>query len=120
MATRRELVEAIGKRYRAGTRRQRRDILDEFVVSPAITASTRSGPAARRCAEQAAQPAPSASTTRRCAQALIVLWEACRPDLRQAVAGRWCRSWSRRWSGTVIFSLDPVIRAGSCDERRDD
>jgi hypothetical protein len=31
MATRKELIEAVGKRYRAGTQRQRREILDEFV-----------------------------------------------------------------------------------------
>ena len=31
MATRKELIEAVGKRYRVGTQRQRRVILDEFV-----------------------------------------------------------------------------------------
>ena len=75
MATRKELIEAVGQRYRAGTRLQRREILDEFVrltgyhrkhairvlATPAKTVPAR---ACERLYNEAVK------------QTLIILWEA--------------------------------------------
>jgi len=75
MATRKELVQAIGERYRAGTRKERRQILNEFVRltgyhrkhairALAAPAKPSSGRVYKRLYDEAVR------------QTLIVLWEA--------------------------------------------
>jgi hypothetical protein len=49
LATRRELIEAIAIRYRAGTRIEKKKILDEFIEVTGFTGSTPS----ERCAKRA-------------------------------------------------------------------
>jgi hypothetical protein len=109
MATRKELIDAIGKRYRAGTRRQRRDILNEFVqltgyhrkhairvlATPATAAQAR---ARERLYDEAVR------------QTLIILWEA---------ADRICGKRLKALLPTLIeameshghLRLDPVVQA---------
>ena len=75
MATRKELIEAVGEKYRAGTRRQQREILDEFVRLTsyhrkhairvlALPAMARTGRARERLYDEAVR------------QTLIIVWEA--------------------------------------------
>lgn len=75
MATRKELVQAVGERYRAGTRKERRQILNEFVR---LTGYHRKH--AIRVLAAPAKP-PSGRVDRRLydeavRQTLIILWEA--------------------------------------------
>jgi len=78
MATRRELVEAVGERYRAADRASKGKVLDEFV---AVTGLHRKH--AMRILRQKALPRETARPERRIyteavRTALIVLWEASR------------------------------------------
>jgi len=76
MATRRELIEAVGKRYRAASRLDKAKILDEFT---ALTGYHRKH-AVRALNQVATSPEPRQAHPRcydeAVRQALIVLWEA--------------------------------------------
>src|SRR5271168_1777188 len=76
MATRRELVLAVGQRYRAASRAEKRTILDEFT---AVTGYHRKH--AIRMLRSAARRQPASRARTRLydeavRQALVVLWEA--------------------------------------------
>ena len=105
MATRDELVAAVGQRYARADRAQRGRILDEFTQLTGFhrkhaarvlrdgRADGRGGPRrGRRVYDEAVR------------EALMVLWEAsdrvCGKRLRPLL-----RSWWRRWSGTGAYSL---------------
>ncbi len=81
MATRRELKEAIGQRYRAAGRWERRQILDEFSRVTGYTANTRCGSCIDRSCRSHHDRA-NAYIMRRCARR----WGCYgrRPNLRQA------------------------------------
>jgi hypothetical protein len=78
MATRQELIAAVGSRYRASSRSERRKILAEFV---AVTGYHRKHAIRVLAREPAPEPGPQARSCHRLydeavRQALIVLWEA--------------------------------------------
>ena len=78
MATRQELIAAVGSRYRASSRSERRQILAEFV---AVTGYHRKHAIRVLAREPAPGPGPQARSCHRLydeavRQALIVLWEA--------------------------------------------
>jgi len=78
MATRQELIAAVGSRYRASSRSERRQILAEFV---AVTGYHRKHAIRVLARESAPRPVPQGRSCHRLydeavRQALIVLWEA--------------------------------------------
>src|SRR5215467_12887006 len=90
--TRRELIEAVAVRYRAGDRREKKDILDEFVK---LTGFHRKH--AIRVLKKSARQAAGAPRQRAriyeeaVREALTIIWEAadriCGKRLRQVIAG---------------------------------
>ena len=92
METRRELIEAVAVRYRAGDRREKKDILDEFVK---LTGFHRKH--AIRVLKKSARQAAGAPRQRAriydeaVREALTIIWEAadriCGKRLRQVIAG---------------------------------
>ena len=77
MATRRELVEAVGERYRAADRRSKGRVLDEFVAVTGFHRKHAMRLLGAKCPTKAEGPRPGRRIYNEAARtALIVLWEA--------------------------------------------
>ncbi len=115
MATRDELVVALAGRYGSSSRQHRGRILDEFVAvsgfhrkhAMRLLRAGRSG--------QGAGPRPARRIYSEAVRvALIVIWEAADRVCGKRFAAIGCRSWWKRWNGTVISNLHRMCAPVRC------
>ena len=77
MATREELLETVGKRYRGSSRTEKSRILEEFAMTTGYHRKhamrlLRAGPSDKRCAPQPSRRVYGTAAR----EALVVVWEA--------------------------------------------
>ena len=103
MATRRELIEAVGARYRAASRGEKQAILDEFVALTGCHRKHAIRILGRRPGESQGKAARSRIYDEATSQAIILLWEA---------ADRVC---GKRLKALMPMLIDAMERHGHLD-----
>ncbi len=103
MATRRELIEAVGARYRAASRGEKQTILDEFVALTGCHRKHAIRTLGRRPGESQGKAARSRMYDEATSQAIILLWEA---------ADRVC---GKRLKALMPMLIDAMERHGHLD-----
>ena len=103
MATRRELIEAVGARYRAASRGEKQTILDEFVALTGCHRKHAIRILGRRPGESQGKAARSRMYDEATSQAIILLWEA---------ADRVC---GKRLKALMPMLIDAMERHGHLD-----
>jgi hypothetical protein len=122
LATRKELIEAVRKRYQEAALATKTDILDEFVEGDRLSPETRSSASWAECwAERREEVALGNPHLQRCgARSIDSALGGCRSHLRQAIKGP--RSALARSHGEArpFATGDWSSRSVAADERRHD